>query len=159
MIVHFPIALLIVGFLSDFVGLVAKREFLSKVGFYLLILGAVGIVAAYLSGDAAGEGLAEGGALKYALETHENAALLTVWLVGATALARIAMVVTKKFNGALRWIPVLMFLAGVLSLARTGHYGGQLVFNHAAGVQLSLGDALEPGPDPQAMEKNETEKE
>ena len=51
MIVHFPIALLIVGFLADAVGLIFKKDFFTKAGFYLLILGTLGVVAAYLSGN------------------------------------------------------------------------------------------------------------
>ena len=142
MIVHFPIALLLVGFATDVLGLIIKRDFFSKVAFYLLILGTLGVIAAYFSGDLAGEGLAEGGALKQTLETHEDAAILSLWLMTATALVRIAMVAMKKFTGAWRWIPVVMFLAGILSIARTGYYGGELVFKHAAGVQLTIGDTL-----------------
>ena len=62
MIVHFPIALLIVGFLADAIGLFTKREFFTKAGFYLLILGTLGVVAAYLTGNYAGEGVTEAGA-------------------------------------------------------------------------------------------------
>ena len=47
MIVHFPIALLIVGFVSDLLGALIKRDFFSKVGFSLLILGTLGVVAAW----------------------------------------------------------------------------------------------------------------
>lgn len=155
MIVHFPIALLIVGFVADLLGVFMKRDFFSKVGFSLLILGTLGVIAAYFSGDYAGDGLAEGGALKQALETHESAAMLSLWLMTATALVRIAMVSTKKFTGALRWIPVVMFLIGVLSIARTGFYGGELVFKHAAGVQLSLDDTL--GNNADAHEPEETD--
>lgn len=159
MIVHFPIALLIVGFVSDLLGLIIKRDFFSKVAFYLLILGTLGVIAAYFSGDFAGEGLAEGGALKQALETHEDAAMLSLWLMTATALVRIAMVAMKKFTGALRWIPVVMFLAGVLSIARTGYYGGELVFKHAAGVQLTVDDMLGNSTDAQQQKDTDDEKD
>ncbi len=30
-------------------------------------------------------------------------------------------------------------MIGVLSIARTGYYGGELVYKHAAGVQFNLG--------------------
>jgi uncharacterized membrane protein len=159
MIVHFPIALLIVGFVSDLLGALIKRDFFSKVGFSLLILGTLGVVAAYFSGDFAGEGLAEGGPLKQALEAHESAAMLSLWLMTATALVRIVMVATKKFTGALRWIPVVMFLIGVLSIARTGFYGGELVFKHAAGVQLSLDDTLGNNADVQQPEETDDSKD
>lgn len=139
MIVHFPIALLIVGFLADAIGLIFKKDFFIKAGLYLLILGTLGVVAAYLSGNYAGAGITEAGALKQALETHEEAATLTLWLMIGAALVRIAMVVLKKYVGVYRWVAFLIFFLGVLSIARTGFYGGELVYKHAAGVKFDLG--------------------
>lgn len=139
MIVHFPIALLIVGFLADLIGVVTKKEFFNKSGFYLLILGTLGVVAGYISGEYAGDGVTEAGALGQALELHEQAAELSLWLMLGTALVRIAAVVFNKYNGAIKIIALVLFFAGVLSIARTGYYGGELVFKHAAGVQLNLG--------------------
>ena len=139
MIIHFPIALLFVGFLADAVGLVFKKEFFTKSGFYLLILGTLGVVAAYLSGNLAGEGVTEAGALKEALEIHEDAATLTLWLMIGAALIRIAIVGLKKYIGIYRWFALAIFFIGVLSIARTGFYGGELVYKHAAGVQFDLG--------------------
>ena len=139
MIVHFPIALLIVGFLADSIGLIFKEDFFTKAGFYLLILGTLGVVAAYFSGNFAGEGVTEAGALKQALETHENAATLTLWVMVGAALIRIAMVLLKKHVGIYRWFAFIIFFLGVLSIARTGFYGGELVYKHATGVQFDLG--------------------
>ncbi|MCK9425125.1 MAG: hypothetical protein M0Q21_03680 [Ignavibacteriaceae bacterium] len=139
MIVHFPIALLIVGFLSEVVGLFLKKEFFTKAAFYLLILGTLGVVAAYITGDIAGDGVSETGQLKNALETHEHAAQLTLWLMAGAAIVRIALVWMKKFEGVFKYAAFVLFLAGVLSVARTGYYGGELVYKHAAGVQVNSG--------------------
>ncbi len=139
MIVHFPIALLIVGLLADAIGLFSKKEFFSKAGFYLLILGTIGVIAAYFSGNLAGEGVTEAGSLKQALETHEDAAELSIWLMSAAALVRIAFIAFKRYSGSLKWVAFALFLIGVLSIARTGYYGGELVFKHPAGVQFNLG--------------------
>ena len=139
MIVHFPIALLIVGFLSDLIGAFFKKEFFSKAGFYLLILGTAGVIAAYLSGNIAGDGVSEAGALKQALENHEEAAELSLWLMVIASVVRIGIVVFKKYTGMFKWAAIVLFFAGILSIARTGYYGGELVFKHAAGVQLNLG--------------------
>ena len=92
-----------------------------------------------MSGNFAGEGVSEAGALKQALETHEDAATLTLWLMIGAALVRIAMVVLKKYIGIYRWIGFAIFFLGVISIARTGFYGGELVYKHAAGVQFDLG--------------------
>jgi uncharacterized membrane protein len=139
MVVHFPIALLVIGFIAEVTGAILKKEFFSKAALYLVIIGALGVVAAYFSGDFAGDGITETGTLKQALELHESAAILTVWLVIATALLRTALVLLKKFHGTLQWVSIALFLIATLSIARTGHYGGQLVFKHAAGVRLDLG--------------------
>lgn len=139
MIVHFPIALLLVGFFSEILGLILKKDFFTKAAFYLLILGTLGVVAAYISGNIAGAGIAETGALKNALETHEEAAQLSLWLITAAAIVRIAFVFWKKYSGVYKWISLVLFLLGVLSIIRTGYYGGELVFKHAAGVQFTIG--------------------
>ncbi len=152
MIVHFPIALLIVGLLADAAGLFSKKEFFSKAGFYLLILGTIGVIAAYFSGNLAGDGVTEAGPLKQALETHEDAAGLSIWLMSAAALVRIAFVAVKKYSGSLKWVAFALFLIGVLSIARTGYYGGELVYKHAAGVQFNLGFG---NPDAQNFNINE----
>lgn len=143
MIVHFPIALLIIGFLSDLFGLISKQKFFSTAGFYLLVLGAAGVIAAYLTGNLAGDGVTEIGSLGQALETHEGAAILTLWLVAAAAVVRIRLVVMKKYSGILKGVAFGLFLLGVASVARTGYYGGELVYKHAAGVQFTLGSEFD----------------
>lgn len=139
MIVHFPIALLLTGLLFDIIGLFTKRNFFHRAGFYLLVLGAIGVIAAFLTGNFAGSGITEQGALKQALETHENAAELTLWLVSITAVFRIVIEIFKKYKGIFKALALVLFLASALAIARTGYYGGELVYKHAAGVQLNLG--------------------
>jgi len=144
MIVHFPIALLIVGFLSDIVGLLTKRDFFTQTGFYLFILGALGVIAAFITGGMAGNGIVEEGALKQALGTHEGAATLTVWVVSIAVVFRIALFLLKKFSGVLKMVSLVLGLLAVMAIARTGYYGGELVYKHAAGVQLDFGFGTNP---------------
>jgi len=139
MIVHFPIALLIVGFLFDLVSLFIKKSFFSWAGYSLLILGTLGVVAAFLSGNLAGSGITEEGALKQALEVHEESAELTIWLASIAAIFRSVLLYFKKYSGILKSLALVLFFVTVLSIARTGFYGGELVYKHAAGVQLNLG--------------------
>lgn len=139
MIVHFPIALLIIGFLSDIVGLLTKRDFFTQTGFYLFTLGAVGVIAAFVTGDQAGDGIMEEGALKQALEIHEEAATLTIWVASIAAVFRIALFLLKKYSGVLKMVSLVLGLLAVMAIARTGYYGGELVYKHAAGVQLDFG--------------------
>ncbi|MCF8238656.1 MAG: hypothetical protein K9I85_10900 [Saprospiraceae bacterium] len=139
MLVHFPIALVIVGFLSELVGLVLKRPFFRQVGWMLLLLGAAGAVAAYFTGKVAGEGM-EDGALGRALSTHMEAAGWAVAaILAAVGLRIIAMIFDVRFK-SLKWIALIGFAAAVGALGRTGYLGGQLVFRHGAGIELGLGD-------------------
>ncbi len=142
MIVHFPIALLIVGFAFDIAGLFIKRESFTNTGFYLLLIGAAGTVAAFISGDIAGGGITEAGSLGQALERHEEAAELTIWLVIIAAAFRLLLVVIKKYTGYLKAAALVLMLASVISVGRTGHYGGKLVYENAAGVQFNLGNDI-----------------
>ncbi len=139
MIVHFPIALLIVGFVCECVGIVFKKKLFTDSALLLLVIGALGAVAAFLSGKYAGEGLIEAGTLKQAVETHEQAAELSMWLAVAATIFRVVLAFLKRYSGPLRWISLALFFAVVLAIARTGFYGGELVFKHAAGVTLDIG--------------------
>lgn len=66
----------------------------------------------------------------------------------------------QEISGALQWIAIALFLVGVLSIVRTEHYGGQLVYKHAAGVQLDIGLGATSPDVPQratAPEKDDSE--
>lgn len=139
MIIHFPIALLMAGFLSEIIALFSKKEFFSNVAFYLLFLGALGASAAYVSGSYAGEGI-EDGPLKNPVELHEQAATVTLWLAIITALFRAVVFYFKYSRSWVKWVGILLFAALVGSVAITGYLGGQLVYSHGAGVQMALPD-------------------
>lgn len=139
MFIHFPIALLIVGFLFEILSLIFKKEYFKKAAFYLLIFGALGTVASYFSGNAAGEGIEEG-PLKNPLEQHEQAATISLWLTVATAVFYGLVAIMKNKKTWLKVVSVFLFAAVIGSIARTGYLGGQLVYKHGAGVELGLPD-------------------
>jgi uncharacterized membrane protein len=149
MLIHFPIALLIVGFLFEALSLIWKKDYLKQGAFYLLILGALGTLVSYLSGNAAGEGIEEG-PLKNPLELHEQAASISLWLSLATAALYSIIIIAKFRKSWLKVISVVLFATVIGSIARTGYLGGQLVYKHGAGIQLGL---------PEFSQQNETEKE
>ncbi|NCT17901.1 MAG: hypothetical protein COS19_02860 [Flavobacteriaceae bacterium CG02_land_8_20_14_3_00_34_13] len=137
MLIHFPIALLLVGFLSEIIALLSKNKFYKDVAFYLLLLGALGAIVAYISGSYAGEGMEEG-MLEIPMELHEEAALITLWLSIITALYSVGIYYFKYQRNWTKWIGLLLFTVLVVSVARTGYLGGQLVFKHGAGIELAL---------------------
>ncbi|MFZ2282356.1 MAG: DUF2231 domain-containing protein [Lutibacter sp.] len=138
-IIHFPIALLMIGFLSELLALFIKKDFLKNTAFYLLLLGALGAIAAYVSGNYAGDGIEEG-PLKIPMELHEQAALITLWLAIITALFSVLIYYFKIQNSKAKWAGILLYALLAFSVARTGYLGGQLVFSHGVGVELALPD-------------------
>lgn len=139
MIIHFPVALLLAGFFSEVLGLITKKDFFKNVAIFLLLLGALGAIAAYVSGNMAGEGIEEG-PLKEPLERHELAASITLWLAIIASLFRVITFYFKYNRSWVNWAFIILFAALAGSVATTGYYGGQLVYKHAAGVELALPD-------------------
>ncbi len=139
MIIHFPIALLVVGFISELIAIFIKNDFFKNAAFYLLLLGALGAIVAYVTGSYAGEGIEEG-PLLIPMELHEQAALITLWLAIITALYRVLIHYFKVQNVTAKWVGILLYVFLAVAVGRTGYLGGQLVFSHGAGVELALPD-------------------
>ena len=144
MLVHFPIALLLAGFLAELIGFFFKKPIFRQTAFYLVITGALGTIASYLAGNAAGEGIEEG-PLGKAVEMHEQAATISLWLTIATALVYLAITIFKYKKSWARIVSIVLFACVVGAIARTGYLGGELVYKHGAGVQLALPDFSNPG--------------
>jgi len=143
MVVHFPIALLIVGFLSELTAFFIKPTFFRQAAFYLLLLGTMGAIASYLAGNAAGGGMEEG-PMQKAMELHEQAATIALWLTCFTAVVYLAITFLKNQNKWVIIVSVILFACVIGAIARTGYLGGQLVYKHGAGVELALPDFSNP---------------
>jgi uncharacterized membrane protein len=139
LVIHFPIALLMAGFLSELIALFSKKQFFKNASLYLLLLGALGAIVAYVSGSYAGDGMTDG-LLQEPMELHEDTALVTLLLAIITALLRSAMYYFDYQKAWAQWVSFLLFAALVGFVARTGYLGGQLVFKHGAGIELALPD-------------------
>ncbi len=129
MLVHFPIALLLWGFIADVASMLFKKEAcLSKIGFYLLLIGALTSVSAVLSGVLfTSEMSGAAGAVK---ETHE----LFAWMTAGTALVAAALrlyVVSRKKEGTnLKWVAFLVYGLAAILVSVTGFFGGTLVYSY-----------------------------
>jgi len=146
MLIHFPIALIITGFVAEIAGLISNKPVFKLGGFYLLLAGTAGTIFSYLTGNAAGEGMEEG-PLETAMEQHEQAGTFALWLTIATAAVYLGIYIFKYHKKWLRIAAIVLFAAAVGAIARTGYLGGQLVYKHGAGVELSLPDFSNPGTD------------
>jgi uncharacterized membrane protein len=129
MLVHFPIALVVFGFLADAVYLFYKKEVcLSKTGFYLLILGTLGAIATWLSGFIFTSEMS--GVAGTVRETHEILASVTVGLLLITSVLRIILQVKKIEKSGLKWIAFVLYGMAAVFVTLTGFYGGTLVYNY-----------------------------
>jgi uncharacterized membrane protein len=129
MIVHFPVALIIVGFFAETVSLFFKSEkCLSRTGYYLLVIGTIAAMAAWFSGVVFtsrpyGNGVTE------IFEKHTTGALITMILLITGSVFRIWLVRRGKEESPLKWVAFGLYLAGFISVSLTGLYGGIMVYN------------------------------
>jgi uncharacterized membrane protein len=129
MIVHFPIALITVGFLAEVASLFFKSEkCLSKTGFYLMILGALAAVAAWSTGQLFTSEPTQGEILSV-FEKHETGALITMILMVIGATFRIWLMVKKKEETELKWVAFGIYFLAFAAVTVTGFMGGTMVYN------------------------------
>jgi uncharacterized membrane protein len=142
-----PIALLLGAALFDVLAIASKRESFRLVSFWMLVLGAVGGVAAVVSGLQAEEHISHGDAVHRVMETHETLGLVTLGIFGLLALWRIVR--ERRMRPGERTAAVILTLVGAGVLFATGLYGGRLVFEHAAGIPTTVlqGELRERGTD------------
>jgi uncharacterized membrane protein len=134
MIVHFPIALITVGFIAEVVSLFFKSEkCLSRTGFYLMILGSLAAIAGWASGHLFTEEPTQGEILKV-FHSHETGALITMILILIGTIFRIWLIVKKKEETQLKWIAFGFYLLAFAAVTFTGYMGGTMVYNFMIGL-------------------------
>ena len=128
MLVHFPIALVMIGFLADLASLIIKKELcFPKISFYLLIIGTLGALAAVTTGYFfTSEMLGAAGDVR---ETHELLAFATLSLLILTSVLRIILL-RKPDNNGLKWSAFILYAIAAVLVSITGAMGGTLVYNY-----------------------------
>lgn len=129
MIVHFPVALITVGFAAEVVSLFFRHEkCLSKTGFYLMILGTIAAIAAWSTGQLFTTEPTQGEIVRV-FEKHETGALITMILMIIGSVFRIWLFIQKKEETGLKWIAFSLYLLGFTAVTFTGFMGGTMVYN------------------------------
>jgi uncharacterized membrane protein len=129
MLVHFPIALVAVGFLAELTSVFIKKEIcLTKVGFYLLIFGTLSALVAWLTGMFFTSDMS--GSAGEIRETHELFAWITLGLLLVTSVLRIILQTRKTANNTLKWLSFALYALAAISVSVTGFFGGNLVYNY-----------------------------
>lgn len=148
-VVHFPIALLMVVPLIIVCGLLCaphRRGFIAS-ALVLMLVGTSSLYLAMESGEAGEDALTLTEAQEDLIEEHEESAETTqVWFVALTVVLFLLVVVPpvlgRELKGGSLFVPYLVFLlaygGGALSLMNTGHLGGMLVHKH--GLRAPMGE-------------------
>lgn len=130
MIVHFPIALITVGFFAEVVSLFFKSEkCLSKTGFYLMVLGTLAAIAAWSAGQFFTNEPTQGEIVKI-FDKHETGAIATVILMIIGTMFRIWLLLKKKEETPLKWVAFCLYMLGFAAVTFTGYMGGTMVYNY-----------------------------
>jgi uncharacterized membrane protein len=153
LVIHFPIALLLVAPLFIVAGILMNprkgRPYLVA-ALCLMILGTVGTVLAVLTGEAAAEVAHRTAAVSAVLERHQELAEITRDIFGLLSVIFAAILFVPRFlkrettTAAARILPLAFLLfygAGTVVLVNTAHNGGRLV--HEFGVHAVLAPANE----------------
>jgi uncharacterized membrane protein len=131
-----PTALLVTAALFELLFLATRREAFRQVSFWTLIVGALGGVAAVLSGLQAEESIDHGDAVHRVMETHELLAFVTLGIFGVLAVWRLLR--ERRMGTGERALALAATLGGAGVLIATAVYGGRLVFDHAAGIPTEV---------------------
>lgn len=156
-VIHFPIALLLVAPLFIVAGIVMDpqrgRPFLVT-ALSLMVLGTVGTVLAVATGEAAAEVTHRTAAMSAVLERHQELAETTRDIFGLLTVIFATILFLPRFlnrettTAVARILPLAFLLfygAGTVVLMNTAHNGGRLV--HEFGIRALLAPANEASND------------
>lgn len=148
-IVHFPIVLIVLGAGVAVTAAFLRRWHLPAFAAALFALGAIGSFVAAQTGEKEDKRIEKSSAVRKILHEHEEWAERTEAVTVVVALLALAAAATGRWPVAGRALGVVTAtgaLAAAWCVYQTGHYGGQLVYRHGAGVSLArAGDAVTPG--------------
>ena len=136
-VVHFPIALLTTYSLLEIVGIIFKKEFISKSALLILCLGVVTAFFAVLTGNQAAADF------KFWTEEsktlwgeHQTYATYLLWFSVIVCGFRIFVVIKKKFIGFTKYLFILFALMIIFLVYHTGIHGGDLVKKYGVGTDV-----------------------
>ncbi|HEY2809873.1 MAG TPA: DUF2231 domain-containing protein [Rhabdochlamydiaceae bacterium] len=145
-LVHFPLALLLVGTLVKAIAFfVRRRRIYSYLTFASWLLLSIGVLFAWLSvgaGEMAEDVVRKKLCLPDVLDDHRLSAYLAALLFTTALLFDWGRVWTKRYvsvftNKLLALLGALLFLIAACSLITAGYFGGSLVFKQGAAVEKS----------------------
>jgi uncharacterized membrane protein len=135
-LIHFPIALLIISLLFDLITTFYKRSNLHHAGLITLVIGTLGAIASVLTGPE--------NERNPLFPRHELFGKITMIFFIILCLVRLVLYVYRKREIGRNPVYLAAALVGVILLSYTGHLGGQMV--HRDPKSLKPGQQLQqPG--------------
>jgi uncharacterized membrane protein len=146
-IVHFAIALLILGVIFRWVSLTGRAPFTGPAAATLLILGAATAYLAVHSGLDAHGPVERIPGVRQAVMDHEDAGKWARNVFLVVALLEIAALFAKKRSVQIArvalWGSAVVGIFGVAAIVKTADRGGDLVYSYAGGVGIRSGDTAD----------------
>jgi uncharacterized membrane protein len=148
-IVHFAIALLVIGVIFRLVSLTGRFAFTAPAATALIVIGTVASVLAVQSGTDAHGPIERIPGARTAVQEHEEWGIRArnIFLAVA-ALELIATALTTRRPSQARVIAMGAAAIGIVGLGaiyETGEHGGKLVYNYAGGIGTRSGDPADVG--------------
>jgi uncharacterized membrane protein len=140
-IVHFVVALLIVGVGLRVLSLLRKWAWMSPAAAALIVLGTVAAAAGVKSGDDAHGPAERVPGARAAVIEHEEWGIRTrnIFLFVA-ALELVALALGENKRRFAHMATAVIGLGGLFAVYETGEHGGELVYSYAGGVGIRSGD-------------------
>jgi uncharacterized membrane protein len=135
MIVHFPIALLLTATLISVLAIIFKnkREELKIVLYWILILGAVSVLAALFSGLYEDERVIHDEVIHKIMEVHKRLGFV---IASAFVLITLWFIIRKRKIQFRELLIITLLLIGTSSvLVYSAYLGGKMVYEEGAGVK------------------------
>jgi len=135
LLVHFPIALIVVIVILDFLAIITRKKLFTDTATLATYFAAVGGALAVVSGLFAEETVWHTEAAHELIETHEVFGLISLGIIVVLAIFRLAF--RDKLSGGLKWVAFVIALAGAGTVAYGSYLGGEMVYRHGTGVKAA----------------------
>ena len=148
-VVHFAIALLIVGVVFRLLSLTGRLAFTGPAATTLIVLGTVATVLAVQSGNDAHGPVERIPGVRPAVVDHEEWGIRARNIfLGVAALELIALALAGRMPKQAKVVAMgaaAIGLVGLAAIYEAGEHGGELVYNYAGGIGTRSGDPKDVG--------------
>lgn len=137
LLVHFPIAILFVAFIMDFLSFFLDKEWWSERATSLLYLvGAAFALLTYYSGGIAADSVHIPTEAEHVVGAHAGWAWWLIWFFGLYAIIRVILnLIYKAENPKVHTVMFILAIFGLFIVYETGEHGAELVYNYGIGTQ------------------------